>query len=58
MIWWANDPDRFKREVSEIDVLRDGSPWLAMAVPRFLKELRFAFDFDVTLNGETFPFKL
>jgi hypothetical protein len=58
MIWWANDPDRLKREVSEIDVLRDGSPWLAMAVPRFLKELRFAFDFDVTLNGETFPFKL
>ena len=58
MIWWAKDPDRLKREVSEIDVLRDDSPWLAMAVPRFLKDLRFAFDFDVTLNGEIFPFTL
>ena len=58
MIWWAKDPDRLKREVSEIDVLRDASPWLAMATPRFLKELRVAFDFDVTLNGEILPFTL
>jgi ubiquitin-protein ligase len=58
MIWWAKDPDRLRREVSEIELLRDGNAWLAMAAPRFLKELRFAFDFDVTLNGDIFPFTL
>jgi ubiquitin-protein ligase len=58
MMWWVKDPDRLKREVADIDALREQEPWLSAATPRLLKGLKFAFDFDVTVNGETFPFTL
>jgi hypothetical protein len=58
MMWWVKDPDRLKREVAGIDALCEQEPWLSAAMPRLLKGLKFAFDFDVTVNGETFPFTL
>jgi hypothetical protein len=57
-MWWAKDPDRLKREVAAIDDLREREPWLSAATPRLVKGLKLAFDFDVVVNDETFPFIL
>jgi molybdopterin/thiamine biosynthesis adenylyltransferase len=57
-MWWAKDPDRLKREVEAVGALREQESWLWAAVPRLLKGLKFAFDFDVIVNDETFPFTL
>jgi len=58
MIWWAKDPDRLKREVGEVELLRERWDWLSMATPRLRDGLNFAFDFDVTLDGEIFALRL
>jgi hypothetical protein len=58
MIWWARDPDRLKREVGEIGWLQECSPWLSVAAPRLLPDLKFVFDFDIILDGITYPFIL
>jgi molybdopterin/thiamine biosynthesis adenylyltransferase len=57
-MWWAKDPDRLKRETTDIDALREHEAWLSAAVPRLLKGLRLAFDFDIVVNAEAFPFTL
>jgi hypothetical protein len=57
-MWWVKDPDRLKHEVAAVDALREQETWLTTAVPRLLKGLRFAFDFDVSVHGESFPFTL
>jgi hypothetical protein len=57
-MWWVKDPDRLKQEVAAVDALREQEAWLTAAVPRMLKGLKFAIDFDVVVNGETFPFLL
>jgi hypothetical protein len=57
-MWWVQDPIRLKQEVAAVDSLRDASPWLTAATPRLLKGLRFGFDFDIIVGGETYPFLL
>jgi molybdopterin/thiamine biosynthesis adenylyltransferase len=57
-MWWAKDPDRLKQETVAVDALREHEAWLAAAVPRLLKGLKFAFDFDVVVNEEVYPFTL
>jgi hypothetical protein len=57
-MWWVKDPDRLKREVAAVDELRENEAWLSAAAPQLLTKLKFAFEFDVTVNGETFPFTL
>jgi len=57
-MWWLKDPERLKREVADMDVLREHESWLAVATPHLLKDLKFAFKFDVVVEGETFPFTL
>jgi hypothetical protein len=57
-MWWVKDPDRLKREVAAVDELRERETWLSAAEPRLRPKLAFAFTFDVTVNGETFPFAL
>jgi molybdopterin/thiamine biosynthesis adenylyltransferase len=57
-MWWAKDPDRLKRETAAVDELREHEAWLSAAVPRLLKGLKFAFDFDIVVNGEPFLFTL
>jgi molybdopterin/thiamine biosynthesis adenylyltransferase len=57
-MWWVQDPNRLKQEVAAVEALRDTSPWLKAAIPRSLKGLRFGFDFDVTVDSETYPFLL
>ena len=46
------------REVAAIDELRDREAWLSAATPRPFKDLKFALEFDVVVNDETFPFTL
>ena len=58
LMWWVQDPTRLKQEVAAVEALRDTSPWLTTAIPRPLQGLRFGFDFDVTVQGETYPFLL
>ena len=58
LMWWLRDPDRLKREMAAIDALREHEAWLSAAVPRLLKGLKFAFEFDIVVNDETFPFTL
>jgi hypothetical protein len=57
-MWWVKDPDRLKQEVAAVDALREQEAWLTTATPRMLKGLKFAYEFDVTVNGETYPFGL
>jgi hypothetical protein len=57
-MWWIKDPDRLKGEVSAVDALREGEPWLSTATPRLTKALLLAFDFDLIVNGEILPFSL
>ena len=57
-MWWVKDPDRLKQEVAAVDALREQEAWLTAATPRVLKGLKFAYEFDVTVNGETYPFGL
>jgi ubiquitin-protein ligase len=57
-MWWIKDPDRLKREVAAVDALREQEPWLSTATPRLTENFLLAFDFDLVLNGETFPFTL
>lgn len=57
-MWWVKDPDRLKREVAAVGRLHERESWLSAAVPRLLKGLKFAFDFDVVVNDETIPFTL
>lgn len=58
MMWWVKDPDRLKREVAAVDALREQNAWLVSAVPRLRTGLKFAIDFDVVVDDETFPFSL
>jgi sulfur-carrier protein adenylyltransferase/sulfurtransferase len=57
-MWWVKDPDRLKQEVAAVDALREQEAWLTAAAPHLFKGLKFAFEFDVTVNGETYPFGL
>src|SRR5437879_5857720 len=57
-MWWVKDPDRLKQEVAAVDALREQEAWLTAAEPRMLKGLKVAFNCDVTVNGEAFPFQL
>jgi hypothetical protein len=57
-MWWIKDPDRLKGEVSAVDALREGEPWLSTATPRLTKALLLAFDFDLIVNGQILPFSL
>src|ERR1700675_893223 len=57
-MWWVKDPDRLKQEMAAVDALREHEAWLPTAVPRLLKGLKFAFDFDVLVNEEVYPFAL
>jgi ubiquitin-protein ligase len=57
-MWWVQNPSRLKQEVAAVEALRDASPWLTAATPRPLKGLRFGFDFDVTIDDQTYPFLL
>jgi ubiquitin-protein ligase len=57
-MWWVKDPDRLKREVEGVARLQEREAWLLTATPRMLKGLKFAYDFDLNLSGETFPFTL
>jgi hypothetical protein len=57
-MWWIKDPDRLKAEVSAIDSLLEEEPWLSSAAPRFFKDLSFAIDFELVINGGPFPFRL
>ena len=57
-MWWVKDPDRLKHETAAIDALREHEAWLSAAVPRLLKGLKFAFDFDVVVNEDVYPFTL
>src|SRR5712691_3319506 len=52
------DPDRLKREVDGVARLQEQEPWLLAATPRLLKGLKFAYDFDLNVNGEAYPFTL
>lgn len=56
-MWWVRDPERLKQEVAAVDALREEHAWLAAATPR-LNGLELAFEFDVVVNGETYPFRL
>jgi hypothetical protein len=57
-MWWARDPDRLKQEVAAVDALCAQELWLAATAPRLFKGLKFAFEFDVAVNGEAYPFLL
>ena len=57
-MWWMKDPDRLKHEVDRVTTLQEQIPWLLAATPRLLKGLKFAYDFDLNFNGETYPFTL
>ncbi len=57
-MWWVKDPDRLKHETAAVDALRESEAWLSAAVPRLLKGLKFAFDFDVVVNEDVYPFTL
>jgi hypothetical protein len=57
-MWWVKDPDRLKQEVAAVEALREQEAWLTTATPRMFKGLKFAFEFDVAVNGETYPFRL
>lgn len=57
-MWWIKNPQRLKSEVAAIEALQQRSPWLSPITPRVLKGLKFAVDFDIAVNGESFPFTL
>ena len=57
-MWWLTDPVRLKQEVAAIGALREQEAWLSAATPRLFEDLKFAFDFDLAVNDETFPFRL
>src|SRR5205807_4398362 len=47
-----------KGEISAVDALRERAPWLSTAAPRVFKDLSFAIDFDMVVDGESLPFRL
>jgi hypothetical protein len=57
-MWWIKSPQRLKSEVAAIEALQQRVPWLSPIIPRMLKGLKFAVDFDIVVNGEGFPFTL
>lgn len=57
-MWWIKDPTRLKSEVALLEAVLQREPWFASMTPRILKGLRFAVDFDIVVNGETFLFAL
>lgn len=57
-MWFIHNPERLKTELTGIEDLRASAPWLAIATPRMMKHLQFAFDFDMIVNGEALPFTL
>jgi ubiquitin-protein ligase len=57
-MWWVKDPDRLKSEVFAVEALRDDQEWLSVTAPTFSKDLLFAINFDIIVNGETFRFRL
>jgi molybdopterin/thiamine biosynthesis adenylyltransferase/ubiquitin-protein ligase len=57
-MWWLRDPSRLKAEVKEIEDLKARVSWLPFVRERVLPGLKFAVDFDLTVNGEALPFTL
>jgi molybdopterin/thiamine biosynthesis adenylyltransferase len=57
-MWWLRDPGRLKAEVREIEDLKGRVSWLSFVRERVLPGLKFAVDFDLTVNGEALPFTL
>ncbi len=57
-MWWLKDPDRLKQEVAGVEALEEQVGWLLSAKPRLRKDFRFAFDFDLIINSEIYPFTL
>jgi molybdopterin/thiamine biosynthesis adenylyltransferase/ubiquitin-protein ligase len=57
-MWWIKDPDRLKKEVADVDAIREREAWLTAATPLLRKDLAFYFSFDITLEGETYGFTL
>jgi sulfur-carrier protein adenylyltransferase/sulfurtransferase len=57
-MWWIKDPGRLKKEVADIDAIREHEAWLTAATPSISKGLGFYFAFDITLDGETYGFRL
>ena len=57
-MWWVKDPDRLKSEVFAVEALRDDQEWLSSTAPTFSKNLLFAINFDIIVNGEILRFRL
>lgn len=55
---WIKNPARLKAEVAELEALRDREPWLLSIKPTLQKNLNFAVEFVIELNGVSSPFTL
>jgi len=58
MWWWVKDPDRLQQELAAVETLREQEAWLTAVIPRLRKDLKFAFEFHMTVNDEAYPFEL
>lgn len=57
-MWWMKDAERVRREVAQIEAMRDNVTWLHALAPRILLSLEFIVDFELELGGERKPFRL
>ena len=57
-MWFLHQRERLQSEVVGVESLLSDAPWLASATPRVMDGLRFAFEFDLLVNGETLRFTL
>lgn len=57
-MWFLHQRERLQSEVVGVESLLSNAPWLASATPRVMDGLKFAFDFDLLVNGETLRFTL
>jgi len=57
-MWWVKDPDRLQQELAAVEALREQLSWLIAVTPRLRKDLKFAFEFDMNVNGEAYQFEL
>jgi len=57
-MWWMKDPERARREVAQIETLRDSAAWLHVVGPIILPGLDFAVDFELEIAGQRQPFRL
>jgi len=55
---WIKNPARLKTEVAEMEALRDRELWLLSVKPFLLKNLNFAVEFAIAIDGEASPFIL